>query len=170
MSEHAEQANGYAFLTPDVMMIVLTWVTFFALFFVLYKFAWKPILTGLDNREAAIRKSVEEVQKIKDELAAMDAKRSAILAQADAKAKTIVDESRKAAQEAAKVIQQKTREEAQIIIENATREVDQQVEMAKRVLLEESTRTAVQLAEKILKENLNEDKQRKLVKEYIKEI
>ena len=66
MSEHAQATNEYVFLTPDVTMIVLTWATFFTLFFVLYKFAWKPILTALDNREESIRRSVEEVQKIKD--------------------------------------------------------------------------------------------------------
>ena len=158
------------FMDPHATMLVLTWITFFALLAVLQKFAWKPILNGLDKREEDIRKAVEHAEQIKNELAQIEQKRSEVLTEAAHKAKEIVDQSRKAAIEAANTIQQKAREESKILFENAQREIKESVEKARADLREETAHMAVHLAGKLIQENLDKDKNQKLITQLIKQI
>src|SRR3989338_6981850 len=115
--------GGSPLFSPDVGMVILTWVTFFLLLAVLYKFAWKPILNALDKREEFIRRSIEEADRIKDELAKIYQTRQLIVQEAEREGKDLVAASRKAAVEAAKVIEGRARDEAQILLENAKREI-----------------------------------------------
>ena len=55
-------------LSPDITLVILTWISFFALLVILHKFAWKPILAGLKQREDYIRKSLEDADKIKSRI------------------------------------------------------------------------------------------------------
>ena len=47
-------------------MMVLTWVTFLLVTVILYKIAWKPILSALEKRENEIRKAQEDAAKIRE--------------------------------------------------------------------------------------------------------
>ena len=158
------------FFSPDMNMVLLTWVTFFLLLAVLYRFAWKPILSILDAREESIRKSLEDVDRIKNELESLDAKCSQLIADADSKAAEVIDQSRKAAKEAANIIQNKAREEAQISLENALRDIKEETQKARVKLREESVQIAVGLASKLIKENMSADKNRLLIDRFIKKI
>jgi len=151
-------------------MMILTWVTFFSLLAILYRFAWKPILAGLEEREDRIRQAVDNTQKIQEELAKINMSRQQILSEADEKAKEIVAQSRKAAIEAAKIIEHKTKEDVQILLENAQFEINAAKEKAEAELREESARIAVALAGKIIQENLDTPKNRQFVDRLIKEI
>ena len=158
------------FMDPQVTMMILTWITFFSLLAILHKFAWKPILQGLEKREDDIRKAIEHADQLKDELAQIGEQRSAVLDEAAHKAKEIIDQSRKAAIEAANTIQQKAREESKILVENAQREIKESVEKARADLREETAHMAVSLASKLIQENLDKEKNQKLVSQLIKEI
>jgi len=158
------------FFTPDVTMVLLTWITFFILLAVLYKYAWKPILDALDKREDSIRRSVEEAEKIRIEFERISEKQAKIISDSEIKAKNIIDQSRKAAVEAAKTIETKVREESKILLENAHREIKEETLKAQSDLRAESAHIAVELAAKLLEENLDDQKNRKIVDEYIKEI
>jgi len=158
------------FFSPDMNMVLLTWVTFFLLLAVLYKFAWKPILNILDVREESIRKSLEDVDRIKNELERLDAKCSQLIAEAESKATEVIDQSRKAAKEAANIIENKAREEAQISLENALRDIKEETQKARMKLREESAQIAVGLASKLIEENMNAGKNRLLISKFIKEI
>jgi len=166
-SEHSPKPGLFS---PDVSMMLLTWVTFFALLAILYKFAWKPILTALDNREEMIRRSVEDAEKIRLQLAKASEDCKKLLDEAQDKAKTIVDQSRKAAVEAAKVIDQKTRDEVQILLENATSEIKAAKEKAQAELREESVQIAINLAGKIVQENFDNNKNREFVNRLLKQL
>ena len=168
-TQNSHEANSN-FLSPDTNMLILTWITFFLLLIVLYKFAWKPILLALDKREENIRKSVEEAERIKAELAKMDETRHQMLVEIEAKSKAILDQSRKGAVEAAKIIQEKAKEETRILLENARREVKEEVERAQANLREESAEIAIRLAGKLIEKNLDDEQNKKLIDEFIREI
>ena len=169
-AEAAPATHEVAILNPEVQVLFLTWVTFFILLAILYKFAWKPILQALDDREAGIRKAVEEADKTHAEYQKIEEKRKQLINEAQVQAKEIVDQSRKAAVNAAKAIEQKTSEQAAIVLENAQREIRNEKEKADALLLRESAEIAVALAGKIIAENLNDDRNKKLVDRLIKEI
>ena len=170
ISVESNATQNHNFLSPDVHMLILTWVTFFSLLAVLYKFAWKPILSALERREGAIRKSLEEAQKIKDELARINETCRTILAETEVKSKAILAESRKEGVGLAKGIHEKAKEEAAITLENARREIKTEVEKAQANLREESARVAVGLASKLIEQNLDTQHNKKLVEEFLKKI
>jgi F-type H+-transporting ATPase subunit b len=152
----------------NTSMVVFTWVSFFLVLAILHKFAWKPILAGLDRREAAIRKSVEEAERIRREMERLHRTSLEMTRQAQAKARAIIEESRRAAREAARNIEEKAKEQSRIFVENARREITEAREKAWAELRAESAELAITLAGKILEENLDDQKNRRLVDEFIK--
>ena len=166
----AEAKPEVNFFQPEIQIMLLTWVTFFVLLAILYKFAWKPILKALDDREEGIRRAVEEAEKTRAEYEKIEETRRKLITDAQEQGKALVDQSRKAAVNAAKVIEQKTKEQAEIVLENAQREIRSEKEKAEAVLRQESVEIAVSLAEKIIAENLTDERNKKLVSRLIKEI
>ena len=156
--------------TPGIGLIFWTTLVFLMLIFLLGKYAWKPILLGLEQREESIKKSLEEADRIKEELAKIQQTQDQILTAAHQKSKEIIDQSRKAALEAAKHIEQKAREDTQILLENAHREIKDETEKAQVILREESVRIAIKLTEKFLEEHINEEKAHQLAGEIIKKL
>ena len=170
VGSEAPASHESGFMSPEITLVILTWVSFFAVMAILHKFAWKPILAALDAREDMIRKAVENADNAKAELNRINETRQKLITEAEIKAKEIIEQSRKAAIEAAKTIQQKTREEAQIMLQNVQREIQEETAKAQAKLRRESAELAVGLASKLIQENLDNAKNRQLIDQYIKEI
>ena len=170
ISAEPPAGSNHNFLSPDAQMLLLTWVTFFSLLAILYKFAWKPILEALGRREEGIRKSVEDAEKIKEELNRINETRQKILSETEAKSKEILAHSRREAVELAKAIHEKAKEESQILLQNAQREIKAEVEKAQANLREESARIAIGLASKLIEQNLGDKENKKLVEEFLRKV
>lgn len=155
-------------MTVDVSMMILTWITFLVVAVILHKVAWKPILTGLERREATIRKALEDAAKAREELERVNARRQQIMDEADAKARDIVDMARQAAVEVASAIESRAREESHILLSNAQRDIQNAHDKAVANLRRESAALAIDLSRKIIGENLDEQKSRALVDRLIK--
>src|SRR5262245_23262614 len=84
-------------LSPDLTMLILTWVTFAALVVILKKFAWKPIIDSLQKREDYIRESLEQADKVRAQLADAEGVKSKILDDARTEASKIIQDSRQTA-------------------------------------------------------------------------
>ena len=164
------QSAGIDIFKPDIVMSILTWVTFFILLVILKKFAWKPILKGLDDREEHIRKSLQEADQAKEQLAQIEKKKIQILEEAKTQASAIIEQSRKMGNELAGQIEQRAKKNAEGIISSAHQEIEGECERMRNTLRKESVQTAVSLAEKILKENLDTQKNRDLINQAIKDV
>ncbi len=151
-------------------MMGLTWLTFGLLALVLYKVAWKPILTALDQREKQIRDALEEARLTREEYARIEEKRAQLIDEADAKARAIVEQARKAAIETAQTIEAKARDEANILLTNAQREIAIAHQKAIADLRRESADLAVGLSRKILADQLDETRGRNLVDRLLKQV
>ena len=169
-AHEANHQGNVSILSPDVSMVILTWVTFFLLLAILYKFAWKPILDALEKREQEIRKALEHADEARQQLAEINQSREKIVSEAHQKAQEVVEQSRKAALELAKVIQDKARQENQILLENAKREIDTEKQKAQFALRRESAELAVSLAAKVIQEKMDKEQSRKIVDDLIKNI
>jgi F-type H+-transporting ATPase subunit b len=159
-----------AIFSPDVSMIMLTWGTFFFLLFILQKFAWRPILKSLNDREESIRKALDDADRVKREMEEINKTRLRLMTEAQEKAVDIIGQSRKAALEAARVIEDRAKEGAQISVENALREIQQETRKAQIQLREEGARIAVGLAGKLVEANLDTEKNRALINQVMEEI
>lgn len=166
----AHGGGGANLLSPDITMMILTWVTFFILFAILKKFAFKPILDGLQKREDDIRKSLEDADKAKAQLAQIELEKAQIINAAKSQASQIIDEARKTATSVAHETENKARSNAQEMLNNATAQIEGERQKVRQALKEESVGIAINLAGKILKENTDTDKNRRLVEEAIKEL
>jgi F-type H+-transporting ATPase subunit b len=162
--------GGKPVMQPDAMMVGLTWLTFGLLAAVLYKVAWKPILAGLEKREADIRQALEDAQKAREELAKIEESRARTIAEADAKAREIVEAARRGAAELATSIEAKARQEAQGLVANAQREIQSAQDKAMAALRRESAQMAVDLARKIMREQLDEPRGRALAERLIQQV
>ncbi len=164
----AESGNSLIEVNPGV--IIWTVVTFIALLLVLKKFAWKPILSVLDQRETAIKESLEKAQTAKEEAQKVLIQNQVNLAKAEEESKQIINQSRAYAEKLKEQIIQDSKKEAKKIIEEAGAEIDRKKEAAFDELKSQVAEIAVQAAEKIIRENLDKDAQKKLVNKYISEI
>lgn len=166
----AAASSGGNFLSPELSMMLLTWLTFFILLAILKKFAFKPILEALQKREDFIRKSLDDADKAKQQLAQIDLEKVQIINTAKAQAASILDEARKAATLIAHETENKARANAQEMLTNAQSQIEGERQKVRLALRMESVDVAIQLAGKILKENTDTDKNRRLVQEAVKEL
>lgn len=157
-------------LTPDVSMVILTWITFLALSVVLYKFAWNPILKALDAREELLRRSVAEADRIKEELAKIHETRRQFIREAEEKSRGIISEARKAATQLSTGIQHKAHEEVSILLANARHDIKEETEKARIILREESAQLVIDLAAKLIEKDLDTEGNRKLIHKLIAEV
>jgi F-type H+-transporting ATPase subunit b len=161
------QSAGVDIFAPDIIMSVLTWVTFLALLFVLKKFAWTPIIAGLDQREKDIRTSLDAADKARAQLADVEVAKSKILEEARTQGMTIIQDARKTAEDVGKEIETKAKAHAESIIFSANAQIAGEREQVMNQLKRESIDTAIALAEKVLEANLDKDKNRQLVERAI---
>ncbi|MCS6772219.1 MAG: F0F1 ATP synthase subunit B [Kiritimatiellae bacterium] len=151
-------------------MVGLTWLTFGLLALILYKVAWKPVLSALDRREKEIRDALEQARITREEYARLEERRKQLIEEADNKARQIIDDARHAAVEAARTIEARAREEASILLANAQRDIRIEREKAIADLRREAADLAVGLARKVLEDQLDESRARSLVDRMIQRL
>jgi F-type H+-transporting ATPase subunit b len=147
-----------------------TTITFLVLLVVLKKFAWKPILTALEQRENAIRESLEKAEKAKEDAQKVLDQNSVNLAKAEEESKQIINQSRAYAEKLKDQIVQESKIQAKKMIEEAAAEIERKKDAAFGELKNQVVEIAINAAEKILRENLNKETQTKIVNKYISEI
>ncbi len=147
-----------------------TTLTFILLLILLTKFAWKPILSALKQREDAIKDSLEQAEKAKDEAKQILAQNQNSLVKVEEESKKIIEESRIYAENLKEQMFKSSKEQAQKIINEATAEIDRKKNASFDELKNQIAEISVQAAEKILKEVLDAEKNKKLVDKYISDI
>lgn len=160
-----EQAPGM--LDVSGHMMLFTWVVFGLLAVILYKIAWKPILKGLEEREAAIRKSLDDAAKARAELAEVEARTRQMLAEAKAEGDAIVSAARKSATELANTLEKRAQEKSIAMTEEARREISAATDKARMALRAESAELAISLAGSIVGENMDSEKNRALTRKLV---
>ena len=90
----------------DPGLFVWTIVTFLLLVFVLAKFAWKPLLKMLQDREDMVRSSLEDAEKAKSELERLNEESEAIMAKARSEAQSILADGKAAAEKVKEMCEQ----------------------------------------------------------------
>jgi F-type H+-transporting ATPase subunit b len=147
-----------------------TTLTFILLLILLTKFAWKPILSALKQREDAIKDSLEQAEKAKDEAKQILAQNQNSLSKAEDESKKIIEQSRLFAENLKEQMIKDSKAQAKKLIEEASAEIDRKKNAAFDELKNQIAEISVQAAEKILKENLDAEKNKRLVDKYISDI
>jgi len=158
-------------LTPGTGLLFWQSVVFIALFLFLAKFAWKPIIGALNEREESIRQALESAEKAKEEMAALQAGNEKLLREAREERDRIVRDARDAANRLIDQAQTEARKSADKLIEDAKAVINTEKQAALRDVKSQVAIFSIEIGEKLIKKNLSSDKaQKDMVEEFIKEI
>lgn len=166
-SGHPQDPNILAVQFP---LLGLTWVTFLLLAVLLYKVAWRPILNALDTREKAIRDAVEDAEKARADAEATEARNRETLQKAADEARRIVAEAKAAAQESARLIQERSERETEATIREARRQIQSATEEARTTLRREAADLAIAMASRVVGENMDSERNNALVRNLTGEL
>ena len=166
----ASESSGGSLLDVNPGLIIWTLVTFVLLLVLLKRMAWKPILTALDNRENEIKDSLERAEKAKEEAQKILDENRASLSKAEEESKKIIEQSRSYAEDLKEQMLKDSKVQAQKIISDATAEIERKKESAFEELKNQIAEISVNAAEKIMRENIDAEKNKQLVARYLNEI
>ena len=158
-------------VTPDIGTIFWMLLMFIILLVILKKFAWKPILSALENREKSIEDSLRSADRAREEMEQLKADNEKIMAQARLERDNMLKETKQLSVKILSEAKVKATEEARLLIE-ATRElIENEKSSAVDEIRKQVAELSVDIAEKILREKLKDDnQQRQLVDKLIKDI
>jgi len=148
-------------ITPHTGTIVWMLIAFLIVFFVLKKFAWKPLLGALKQREESIARSLQAAENAKKEMEMLKTDNEKILAEARRERDLIIAEGKEIKESIVKQAKEKASEEANSIIENSRKTILAEKEGALKEIKEHVAGLSVSIAEKLLQEKLANDKDQK---------
>ena len=155
---------------PDPGLFIWTIVTFLILLALLARFAWRPLLDALEKRQDAIRTSLDDARKAKEELARLQAESARILAEARTEAANIISATRSDAARFADEMKQKARADGEALVRNAQREIETQTNRALETIRREAIELSVAVAGKILRRDISAADNERLVDDAIREM
>lgn len=166
-SEGGEPGGVFA---GDIGNALWTLVIFGGVVFVLGKFAWKPILSGLQAREAFIRTSLEEARRDRAEAETRLKQFEERLNSARSEATAIVEEARRDADAVKRRIEEEANAEAGRIVERAKREIGIAKETAVKELYSFSAKLTTDVASRILAREITAQDHERLIRESIERL
>lgn len=157
-------------LEPNPGLIIWTIVTFVLLLIVLRKFAWKPLLTALHDRESSIRGTLDHAENAKAEAERILEENRRQLAKAGEEAQKVLAESRALGDRLRNEIVEQANQASRRMVEQARLEIERDKESAIAQLRGEVATLALQAAGKILNETLDEKRHRTLIDDSLSKL
>ncbi|MCW8980335.1 F0F1 ATP synthase subunit B [Altibacter sp.] len=143
-------------------------IVFILLLLLLRKFAWKPILNAVNEREQGIKDALASAEKAKLEMANLQADNEKMLQSARAERETMMKEAREIKAKMIADAKDEAQEAANKIITNAQAAIESEKKAAISELKEQVASLSIEIAEKVVKDELSDnEKQLKLVRNML---
>ena len=157
--------------TPQVGTLFWTVLIFSIFFFILAKFAWKPILSTIKAREEMIKGSLEAAEKVREDMKKLQSDNEAILRKAREEREVILKEARDIRDKLIADAKGKASEESEKIVEKAKAGIEREKAKALSEIHLQVASLSVEIASKLLSEKLEKtEEQDKLINKYLKDI
>ncbi len=160
-------AGGFNFNAGDMIAQL---VVFIILLFLLKKFAWKPLMGIMKEREEHIASEIDTAEKNRAEAERLAKEAQDEIRNTRAQAQQIIEDAKQTAKEQEQSIVLAARTEADRIKEAARVEIQQERDKAIQALQDQVASLSVKIASKVIEKELSEKDQEKLISEYIKEV
>ena len=158
-------------VTPEIGLVFWTTVSFLILFFLLAKFAWKPIMGAIDDRERSIEDALLKAEAAKDEMARLTNENEALLKETRAERDLILQEAKKLKDQIIHEAKDSAQKEGARQIELARIEINNQKNIAMADVKNQVAALSLEIAEKILRKQFeDQSKQDDLVADLLKEV
>src|ERR1700694_3838785 len=141
-------------LTPSIGFFVWNLIAFLILLFILKKFAWKPILNSLKEREDSIADSLATAERVKAEMAQLKNENEALLAKAREERAALLKEARDTKDKIINEAKEQAKYEAGKIITDAQAAIEQQKMAALTDVKNQVDNLVIEVSEKILRREL----------------
>ena len=151
-------------VTPEIGLIFWTTVVFSLLLVVLKKYAWKPILSAVDERNKSIEDALKAADKAKEEMLSLNADNERILMEAKKERDILLKEGREIKDSIISEAKDKAKVDAEKILTTAKEQIINEKMKAITELKNQVANLSIEIAEKILKSELQDlNKQKELV-------
>ena len=157
-------------LGVDGPKLIAQLINFGIVLFVLWRFAYKPVLEMLETRRQKIAKSMDEAEQIKAELAETQAERDKVMAEANARAEKLIADAKEAAKQVGKAEGERAVKQAEEIIRKAREATEADRERMMAELKAEIGRLVVETTAKVSGKVLTAEDQQRLIDETNKEL
>lgn len=143
-------------VTPGIGLIFWMTLSFGLVLFILRKFAWKPILSTIKEREAFIAGSIRDSKRIQRELADLDATKEKLLVQAREKADELIQQAKKDSEVVIQKAQQQAIEDAAKIVEAAKKSIFAERKAAEREIRQQIINLTVDMTRRVLRDEFRD--------------
>jgi len=157
-------------ITPEFGLVFWTLITFLILLFILRKFAWKPILGAVSDREEGIKDALASAEKARREMENLTADNERILQEARAEREAMLKDARDMKNKMITDAKEEAQEQANKMIEQAQAAIESEKKAAMAELKSHVAGLSIDIAEKVVRKELsNKGSQEKLVEEMLGE-
>ena len=157
--------------SPAIGTIFWSASIFLVFFLLLAKFAWKPVLSMVKEREETIKKSLEAAASAREEMSKLKSDNEEILRKAREERETILKEARDIRDKMIAEAKDKASAEAEKLIGKARNDIEMEKTKALSEINSQVASLSIEIASKLLGEKLSDDPtQQKLVEKYLQEI
>ena len=148
-------------VTPDVGLLFWTFCSFVILYLLLKKFAWKPILGSVNDRETSIREALLAAENAKKEMENLKSDNEKILKEAKIERENMLKDAREIKTKLIADAENQAKEQASKLIEAAQLAIQNEKNSAMNELKQTVVELSVGIAEKVISSEL-EDKNKQL--------
>ncbi|MBC7587799.1 MAG: F0F1 ATP synthase subunit B [Chitinophagaceae bacterium] len=154
------------FLIPDFGLLFWQSLAFIIVFFILKKFAWKPILKTLNEREQGIADSIATAERVKSEMAALKNENEMLMQKAREERGIMIKEAKEASDKMIATAKDKAKAEYDRIVADAQSAITQQKNAALTDVKNQVGALVIEVSEKILRRELsNKSEQENYIKQ-----
>jgi F-type H+-transporting ATPase subunit b len=165
-----EHAATPGLLSPNTGLMFWTVLIFFALFFVLKRFAFPPILASVEAREKALEDAINAAKRDREEAAQLLAQHRAALDASRSEAQKLIAEAREAAERVRSELVEQAHAEQAAMLSRARAEIESEKVKAISELRREAVELAIVGAEKVIEKNLDDASNRQLVERFLSSV
>jgi F-type H+-transporting ATPase subunit b len=160
--------NPLISVTPGLM--IWTIVCFLVTLFVLKKYAFGPIQKTIDERRERIRQSLEEADRARDEARKLIEEHRGLIRQARQESDEILSEARHVADAQRERVREETEADRQRRLEETKRQIEAETRRALEQIRQEVASLALEAAQKVTRNALDDADQRRLIEDAISEL
>jgi F-type H+-transporting ATPase subunit b len=169
---HGEQSSAESPnpMKPEPGLAIWTLVVFLGLMTVLGRYAWKPLIKALHDREKHLEHVLTETERARNESEANLAEHRKLMARAGDEVRGILDKARQEAQASADLLVKQAQGEAELAKQRAQRDIASARDQALAEIWQKTADMAVTVAGRVLAKELTDTEHRRLLDVAIQEI
>lgn len=158
-------------ITPGLGLVFWTTITFLCLLFILKKFAWRPILDAVSDREKNIKEALASAEEAKKEMQNLRVDNAKLIKEARSERDAMMKEARDIRNNMLAEAKEDAKKVTSSLIENAQVSIQQEKQAAIAALKKSVAELSIGIAESVIKKELSSKKdQLELVEGILKEV